>query len=123
MQIRCKNCRMPISIGRQMVDQALNIMYEENLVHFDFRCPKCKKTNKASQEQLLRAAPGWEYKPAKKIADKQKADQKPAAELPDKEKPAPKKTPKSKGDPKTKPAPKSKTEKKPAPKPKKDAKE
>ncbi len=44
-----------------MVENALNIIHEDNLVHYDFRCPKCKKTNKISKEQLLHAAPGWEY--------------------------------------------------------------
>jgi hypothetical protein len=38
-------------------------MHDEDLVHFDFRCPKCKKANRVSQEQLLHAAPGWEYQP------------------------------------------------------------
>jgi hypothetical protein len=52
---------MPISIGREMVDFALNTIHEEDLVHFDFRCPKCKKANRVSKEQLLHAAPGWEY--------------------------------------------------------------
>lgn len=63
MQIRCMSCKMPISIGRQTVENALNIVHEDNLVHFDFRCPKCKKTNKVSKKQLLHAAPAWEYKP------------------------------------------------------------
>ena len=63
MQIRCMSCKMPISIGRQTVENALNIVHENNLVHFDFRCPKCKKTNKVSKKQLLHAAPAWKYKP------------------------------------------------------------
>ena len=65
MQIRCYNCKMPISIGRASVDQALNSIHEEDLSHFDFRCPKCKKTNKVSKEQLLHASPSWEYEPPK----------------------------------------------------------
>lgn len=63
MQIRCYSCKMPISIGRAIVEDALTIMHEEDLVHYDFRCPKCKKTNRVSKEQLLHAAPGWEYTP------------------------------------------------------------
>jgi len=65
MQFRCYNCKMPISISRENVEGALNIMEEEELVHFDFRCPKCKKANRVSKEQLLHAAPGWEYQPSK----------------------------------------------------------
>jgi hypothetical protein len=56
---------MPISIGREMVHQALEIVHEDDLVHYDFRCPKCKKTNRVSKEQLLHAAPGWTYTESK----------------------------------------------------------
>ena len=62
MQIRCYSCKMPISIGREMVHQALTIVHEDELVYYDFRCSKCKKSNRVSKEQLLHAAPGWEYK-------------------------------------------------------------
>lgn len=72
MQVRCKNCRMPFSIGREIVDQTLNTMQDESLVHFDFRCPNCKKNNKVTQRQLLRAAPGWEYKPVEKSNEESK---------------------------------------------------
>ena len=61
MQIRCYSCKMPISIGRVSVEQALDTIHEEDLVYYDFRCPKCKKANRVSNEQLLHAAPGWEY--------------------------------------------------------------
>jgi len=61
MQIRCYSCKMPISIGRASVEEALKTIHEEDLVHYDFRCPKCKKANRVSKEQLLHAAPGWEY--------------------------------------------------------------
>ncbi len=76
MQIRCINCKMPISIGRQAVENALNIIHEDNLVHYDFRCPKCKKTNKISKEQLLHAAPGWEYVAPKKEVKKKETKKK-----------------------------------------------
>ncbi len=75
MQIRCYSCKMPISVGRRMVKQALTIVHEDELVYFDFSCPKCKKANRVSKEQLLHAAPGWEYKPppkAKKIKKESK---------------------------------------------------
>ena len=63
MQIRCYSCKMPISVGREMVHQALTIVHEDDLVYFDFRCPKCKKTNRVSHEQLLHAAPVWQFEP------------------------------------------------------------
>ena len=61
MQIRCYSCKMPTTMNHHMINQALNIMHEDDLVHFDVRCQKCKKTNRVSKEQLLHAAPGWEY--------------------------------------------------------------
>jgi len=63
MQLKCYSCHTPFTIGRKAVNQALDIMHEDDLVHFDFQCPKCKKTNRVSQEQLMHASPGWEYKP------------------------------------------------------------
>lgn len=70
MQIRCYSCKMPISIGREAVNQALNIMHEDDLVHYDFRCPKCKKSNRVSKEQLMHASPTWEYTPPEKKTQK-----------------------------------------------------
>lgn len=61
MQLRCYSCHTPFSIGRAIVEQSLEVMHEEELVHYDFRCPKCKKTNRVSKEQLLHSAPGWKY--------------------------------------------------------------
>jgi len=73
MQIRCYSCKMPISIGRESVNQALNIIHEDDLVYYDFRCPKCKKSNRVSKEQLMHASPGWEYVAPKK--EKKKKDE------------------------------------------------
>jgi phage FluMu protein Com len=70
MQIRCYSCKIPITISRQNVNQALNIVHEDDLVHFDFRCPKCKKANRVSKEQLLHAAPGWEYESTTNVDNK-----------------------------------------------------
>jgi len=36
-------------------------VHEDDLVYFDFRCPKCRKANRVSKEQLLHSSPGWEY--------------------------------------------------------------
>jgi len=87
MQIRCYSCKMPISIGRDMVHQALNIVHEDDLVYYDFRCSKCKKSNRVSKEQLLHSAPGWEY----------------VAEVKTKKEPEKKESPKKEEKPKTKP--------------------
>ena len=69
MQLRCYSCKMPISIGREMIHQALNIIHEDDLAYYDFRCPKCKKANHVSKDQLLHAEPTWEY-----VAEENKKD-------------------------------------------------
>jgi hypothetical protein len=100
---------MPISIGQATVNLALNIIQEDDLVHFDFRCPKCKKTNKVSKKQLLHAAPGWKYEPIEKPEKKDKEQKK--------SKPEPKTEVKTKKESKTD----SKAKAKPAKKPKAEA--
>ena len=72
MQIRCYSCNIPITISRQNVNQALNIVHEDDLVYFDFRCPKCKKANRVSKEQLLHSSPGWKYEPMETGGEKEK---------------------------------------------------
>ena len=72
---------MPISVGRAVVNQALNIMHEDDLVYFDFRCTRCKKNNRVSKEQLQHASPNWEYEPtAKPAVKKEKPAEEPAAD-------------------------------------------
>lgn len=63
MQLRCYSCHTPFTVSRDVVHAALNIMEEDDLVHYDLRCPKCKKANRVSREQLEHAAPAWEYEP------------------------------------------------------------
>jgi phage FluMu protein Com len=57
MQIRCFKCHMPIAMNRDQVYEALDLVEEQGLSHYDVRCPKCRKMNRVSQKQLKRAAP------------------------------------------------------------------
>jgi hypothetical protein len=50
---------MPIALGRDAIFGALDIVTDEDLTHYDVRCPKCRKTNRVSRQQLVNAAPGW----------------------------------------------------------------
>ncbi|HEY61134.1 MAG TPA: hypothetical protein G4N95_00635 [Anaerolineae bacterium] len=59
MQIRCYHCHMPISISKDVVYAALDTLSEGDLQHYDIRCPKCRKINRVSKEQLHHAAPNW----------------------------------------------------------------
>jgi len=60
MQIRCFKCQMPIALNREVIFAALDEVTDQDLTHYDVRCPKCRKTNRVSRDQLLRAAPNWE---------------------------------------------------------------
>lgn len=60
MQIRCSNCHRPFAISRENVHAALDMLFEENLQHFNAQCPHCRRTNRVSREELLHAAPDWE---------------------------------------------------------------
>ena len=59
MQIRCLKCHMPISMNRDSIFAALDAVADDDLSHFDIHCPKCRRMNRVSKNQLLRAAPTW----------------------------------------------------------------
>ncbi|RPI32532.1 MAG: hypothetical protein EHM70_08735 [Chloroflexota bacterium] len=59
MQIRCYNCHKPFALGKEEVHTALNTVTEENLGHYNAYCPHCRKANRVSRDELLRAAPDW----------------------------------------------------------------
>ena len=59
MLFRCFKWHMTIGLSLEVVDTALDITTDENLHHYDVRCPRCRKTNRVSVDQLIRAAPGW----------------------------------------------------------------
>ena len=63
MQIRCYSCNTPFSMNRDAVHEALNIIEDEDLKYYGAPCPRCRKVNRLSKEQLLKAAPDWEYTP------------------------------------------------------------
>ena len=60
MQVRCTKCNMPISLGKEAIYSALDVSIDEDLSHYDIRCPHCRKTNRVSVEQLKHAAPGYQ---------------------------------------------------------------
>lgn len=60
MQIRCYNCHKPFALSREAVRGALDLMHQEDLHHYNAQCPFCRRVNRVSKEELLRAAPDWE---------------------------------------------------------------
>ena len=59
MQIRCINCHRPFALGKEAVNAALDEMVAEELTHYDVRCPHCRRTNRVTKDELMRAAPAW----------------------------------------------------------------
>lgn len=60
MQVRCFSCHMPIAMSQDALYAALDQITDEDLSHYDVRCPRCRKTNRVSADQIRKAAPGWQ---------------------------------------------------------------
>lgn len=69
MQIRCYNCHRPFALKREIVHAALDMMTSQDMSHYDAPCPHCRRVNRVSRDELMRAAPDW-----KKQADEQAGD-------------------------------------------------
>ncbi len=59
MQIRCAQCHKPFALNKEVVHAALDTITEQGLNHYNTYCPHCRRANRVSREELLRAAPGW----------------------------------------------------------------
>ncbi len=62
MQIRCQNCHKPFALNKETVHAALDTLTAEGLNHYNAFCPHCRRANRVSREELLRAAPDWKGK-------------------------------------------------------------
>ena len=63
MQIRCTNCHRPFALNREAVHAALDLVVTGDLKHYDAYCPHCRRANRISKQELLRAAPDWKPTP------------------------------------------------------------
>ncbi len=59
MQIRCYHCHKPFALGKEAVYQALQEMKTSEMSHYNPHCPQCRRANRVSHQELLRAAPDW----------------------------------------------------------------
>jgi phage FluMu protein Com len=59
MQIRCQQCHRPFALGKDEIHTALDMLFEEDLAHYNVQCPHCSKMNRVSREELQRTAPEW----------------------------------------------------------------
>lgn len=61
MQIRCQQCHRPFAIGKEEVHAALDMLFEDDLAHYNAQCPHCRRVNRVAREELLRVAPDWNH--------------------------------------------------------------
>ncbi|MBN1453521.1 MAG: hypothetical protein JW963_21075 [Anaerolineales bacterium] len=62
MNLRCMYCQTMFGLGRENMLIALQAMDAENLSHFDFHCPKCRRANRVERKKLELANPNWQEK-------------------------------------------------------------
>lgn len=66
MQILCYHCHKPYALNKETTHAALDLIAAENLSHYDAPCPHCRRVNRVSQKELMRAAPDWKQKAAER---------------------------------------------------------
>lgn len=69
MQVRCYHCHKPYALNREELHLALNAITEQGLQHYNAPCPHCRRVNRVSKKDMLRAVPDW-GKPETLSADK-----------------------------------------------------
>ena len=81
MNLRCMYCQTMFGISRENMLIALQTMETENLNHFEFHCPKCRRANRIERAKLERANPNWQetLKTMAKDVAKAEKEEKPAA--------------------------------------------
>lgn len=52
MQTRCTYCGTPFTLSEPVLRAALEKVIAENLKYYEVRCPRCRKANRISREQL-----------------------------------------------------------------------
>lgn len=57
MQLRCFQCGWSFAIGKDEIAAAVESLEASGGAHYDARCPRCKRANNVSLEQLKRALP------------------------------------------------------------------
>jgi len=57
MQLRCYQCSWSFGISKEETVAALEALKASGGSHYDVHCPRCKRTNKVSVEQLKNSMP------------------------------------------------------------------
>ena len=78
MNLRCMYCQTMFGISRENMLVALQTMEAENLDHFEFHCPKCRRANRVEKKKLELANPNWQ-ETLKTMAKEAAKEEEPAA--------------------------------------------
>ena len=65
MQVRCQQCHKPFALSKETVHAVLDKLAEQELHHYNAKCPHCRKTTQVPKDEKLRAYPDWEKKEQK----------------------------------------------------------
>jgi len=60
MNLRCMYCQTMFGISRENMLIGLQTMEAENLSHYEFHCPKCRRANRVERKKLEMANPNWQ---------------------------------------------------------------
>ena len=78
MNLRCMYCQTMFGISRENMLIGLRTMEAENLSHYEFHCPKCRRANRVERKKLEMANPNWQEslkEMAKEAAKQEKAEE------------------------------------------------
>ncbi len=60
MQIRCYNCHKPFALSKETIEEAIEQVTAQDQGHYNAPCPHCRRVNRVSRQELMRAAPAKE---------------------------------------------------------------
>lgn len=59
MNLRCLYCQTPFTLNRNEMLNALVMMDEKNMNHYDAHCPRCRRANSISRQRMELFFPNW----------------------------------------------------------------
>ena len=78
MNLRCMYCQTMFGVSRENMLIGLQAMDADDLSHYEFYCPKCRRANRVERKKLEMANPNWQEslkQMAKEAAKAEKAEE------------------------------------------------
>ncbi len=60
MNLRCIYCQTPFTLSRAEMLNAIVMMNERNMNHYDSHCPRCRRANSISRQRMELFFPNWQ---------------------------------------------------------------